>query len=62
MFDTLKVLLKEFLEKDDFEKKQKQQMTIVSSADNFCKQFVPRSGMTKHWSDLDSNCLTIWWY
>ena len=23
---------------------------LVSSADNFCKQFGPRSGLTKHWA------------
>ena len=34
---------------------------LVSSADNLCKQFGPRSGPTKCRADLDSNCLTLWW-
>ena len=36
-------------------------VTFFTSADNLSKQFGPRSGPTK-WSDLDPNCLTLWWY
>ena len=35
----------------------------VSSADNLCKQFGPRSAPTKNVGpDLDPNCLTLCWY
>ena len=34
----------------------------LSSADNFCKQFGPRSGPTTVGPDLDPNCLTFWWH
>ena len=33
----------------------------LSSADNLCKQFGPRSGQNVG-PDLDPNCLTLWWY
>ena len=34
------------------------------SDENLCKQFGPRSGLTKQNAgpDLDPNCLTLWWY
>ena len=32
---------------------------LVSSADNLCKQFGPRSGPTNVGPDLDPNCLTL---
>ena len=32
---------------------------LMSSADNLCKQFGPRQNVGP---DLDSNCLTLWWY
>ena len=32
--------------------------TKSSSADNLHKQFGPRPDPTKHWFDLDPNCLT----
>ena len=35
---------------------------LVSSADNLCKQFGPRSGRQNVGPDLDQNCLTLWWY
>ena len=30
---------------------------FMSSADNLCKQFEPRSSPTKCWPDLDPSCL-----
>ena len=36
---------------------------LVSSADNLCKQFGPRSGPAKRiGQDLDPNCLTLYRY
>ena len=35
---------------------------LVSSADNFCKLFGPRSGPTNVGPDLDPNYLTLWRY
>ena len=32
---------------------------LVSSADNLCKQFGPRSGQTNVRPDLDPNCLAL---
>ena len=32
---------------------------LASSADNFCKQFGPRSALTERGPDLDPNCLTF---
>ena len=34
----------------------------MSSADNLCKQFGPRAGLTKCQACSGSNCLTLWWY
>ena len=37
-------------------------MLLVSSADNLCKQFAPRSSPTKYLTWFGSNLLTLRWY
>ena len=57
LFDTIMVFLKEFSKKNDFEKKQNsrpqikslpsRQWRLLPSTDTVCKQFRPKSGLTK---------------
>ena len=37
-------------------------MVLLTSTNNLCKQFRPRSGPTNVLPDLDPNCFSLWWY